>query len=228
MEGVPAFATFSRTHLQSNASVAGSRTALDKRPDLRRKLDSDETALKSLCDHLDTLTPEQRRQFYGASPAGALISQTSNTNSGDYDYAGSSPAFSAPSQESLEEASLFARRHLEAHGYYYSLLLEDGAMCDECHCMPPGVVDTCRSLAGDRLCFSCDQRRHEICPCCRERWILVRVDVAVGEKRLRDPDLHIPCYPRQLRPNEFVSLAGASRTEVSNIAHPTWIAQRGE
>ena len=123
----------------------------------------------------------------------------------------SAAQFDSPSTDFQRHASLFAFRQYTSLGLLQTLLLEKGAKCDDCGGDSPGVVDLCRCPSGDRVCYPCDGKRHDLSPCPRERYILVLGSAGV--------------VLRLLLPNEFVRLPESVCTNV--VADEKWIQTKG-
>lgn len=81
-------------------------------------------------------------------------------SSADHDYA-VEQEYDSPSKSDLDANDLTARRSFQCLGYHRTLLLEKGAVCNECR-NPPCVVCYCREFSGDLLCSGCDLTRHEL------------------------------------------------------------------
>ena len=141
----------------------------------------------------------------------------------------SMPIFDTAKNDFQKHATVFAYRYYLAIGFMRMLLLQSTARCDICS-GSPGVVDFCRCQSGDLLCYKCDKLRHELFPCSRHRWILVR-DAATGEQ---SPSTTIDaCFLMCLLPNDVViqpsNNAGLeSAAAACNIADKSWISKVGK
>ena len=89
---------------------------------------------------------------------------------GDYDLHAAGPAtepriMTSGDKKFAERASAFALQDLRQIGHISLLLTQTTAVCHECRnpSNGVGVVDMCRSLSGELLCFGCDADRHSKC-----------------------------------------------------------------
>jgi hypothetical protein len=209
----------------TSSSSLSRRTTLSE-PRVARELDSADAKFANVADNLSSLSQVQRFGLYagGVTLGAPHIPFEGGGEGGGGEGGGGDErelSYADPYPSYLDTSATFARRNLQSIGFHESLLLEQGALCDDCGSLSPGVVCYCRSLAGCRICFSCDANRHDIMPC--TRWILLRFSKDVGGtqagvKRDRD-DSFAALY--QLKPNEFVK-----HDEGGNTTEPAWLQSR--
>ena len=204
---------------------------------ISRDLEAARPRLLEFAEYLQSMSAEDRESLFAAQVAENSL-KASDFGGGGYDYTSevgggaggdsgegvgasavpsgghkksSDAQFDSPSTDFQRHASLFAFRQYTSLGLLQTLLLEKDAKCDDCGGDSPVVIDLCRCPSGDRVCDKCDFKRHQLSPCPRERYILVRCSAGV--------------VLRLLLSNEFVRLPASLSTNI--VADDTWIETYG-
>lgn len=176
--------------------------------------------MASFVDFLASLTPEQRLEFFsGANPVRAVpsVNPTATSNaegSGTDDYY-ISPSFTSTDTVFKRDANLCAISSELRLGDLFRRLTHTSASCAVC-AEKAGVVDTCRFVFGELICFSCDKTRHMLSPCARTRHAVL----AVGSSTL--PVLIA------LDSNDFILPPAGANTSLGMIMAANWIHRIGE
>ena len=182
---------------------------------------------------LEELGPDERSSFYRKFYSGhvtelpiAEVPSTVPTSVADHgdDSVRQPIVFGSTDTDFKRNVNTTAFLSMQQLGRVYHRLLHAKAKCTDCSATP-GVLDTCRVVFGELLCYTCDRTRHEISPCARCRYVLSSVD---GSSRPVLISLH---------PNDFIipdiggDIAEATGNNdvgmVNIVAARDWIQRRG-